>query len=114
MIKRFYNIIMKLLFNKKSKEEMFQDSEERFLNIISSKEYGDMISKQMSEVKQRAKNNQFIDTREMAIEVPYPYNDYVDYVSFLAEIYEAEDEFWKEIYEDSEADYWINENKNNF
>ena len=55
MIKRFYNIIMKLLFNKKSKEEELQLFEERFLNIISSKEYGDMISKQMLEVKQRAK-----------------------------------------------------------
>ena len=55
MIKRFYNIIMKLLFNKKSKEEELQAFEERFLNIISSKEYGDMISKQMLEVKQRAK-----------------------------------------------------------
>lgn len=37
-----------------------------------------------------------------------------EYDKFLAEIYEAEDEFWKEVYEDSEADYWINENKNNF
>ena len=55
MIKRFYNIIMKLLFNKKSKEKELQIFEERFLNIISSKEYGDMISKQMLEVKQRAK-----------------------------------------------------------
>lgn len=55
MIKRFYNIIMKLLFNKKSKEKELQVFEERFLNIISSKEYGDMISKQMLEVKQRAK-----------------------------------------------------------
>ena len=55
MIKKFYNIIMKLLFNKKSKEEEFQEAEERFLNIISSKEYGEMISKQMLEVKQRAK-----------------------------------------------------------
>lgn len=55
MIKRFYNIIMKLLFNKKSKEEEFQETEERFLNIISSKEYGDMISKQMLEAKQHAK-----------------------------------------------------------
>ena len=55
MIKRFYNIIMKLLFNKKSKEEELQLFEERFLNIISSKEYGDMISKQMLEAKQRAK-----------------------------------------------------------
>ena len=55
MIKRFYNIIIKLLFNKKSKEEMLQNAEERFLNIISSKEYGEMISKQMLEAKQRAK-----------------------------------------------------------
>ena len=55
MIKRFYNIIRNLLFNKKSKEEELQLFEERFLNIISSKEYGDMISKQMLEVKQRAK-----------------------------------------------------------
>ena len=54
MIKRFYNIIMKL-FNKKSKEEELQLFEERFLDIISSKEYGEMISKQMLEVKQRAK-----------------------------------------------------------
>jgi hypothetical protein len=50
---------MKLLFNKKSKEEEFQEAEERFLNIISSKEYGDMISKQMSEVRQRAKKRNF-------------------------------------------------------
>ena len=55
MIKRFYNIIRNLLFNKKSKEEELQLFEERFLNIISSKEYGDMISKQMLEAKQRAK-----------------------------------------------------------
>jgi hypothetical protein len=40
--------------------------------------------------------------------------DFNDYDCFIAECYEAEDEFWKEIYEDSEADYWINENKNNF
>lgn len=36
------------------------------------------------------------------------------YKQFLAEIYEAEDEFWKEIYEDIEADRLINENKENF
>lgn len=46
---------MKLLFNKKSKEEEFQEAEERFLNIISSKEYGDMIAREMLEVKKRAK-----------------------------------------------------------
>lgn len=56
-------------------------------------------------------SNRFIDTGEMVIEVPYPYNNYV---SFLVECYEAEDEFWKGIYEEIEADYWINENKNIF
>ena len=59
MIKRFYNIIRNLLFNKKSKEEAKEEElqlfEERFLNIFSSKEYGDMLSKQMLEAKQRAK-----------------------------------------------------------
>ena len=40
--------------------------------------------------------------------------DFSKYDCFLAECYETEDEFWKEIYEDSEADYWINESKNNF
>ena len=56
-------------------------------------------------------SNQFVDTGEMVIEAPYPYNNYI---LFLAECYEAEDEFWKGIYEDIEADYWINENKNKF
>lgn len=37
-----------------------------------------------------------------------------EYDCFIAECYEAEDEFWKGIYEDIEADYWINEDKNNF
>jgi hypothetical protein len=50
---------MKLFFNKKSKEEELQLFEERFLDIISSKEYGEMISKQMSEVRQRAKKRNF-------------------------------------------------------
>jgi hypothetical protein len=50
---------MKLFFNKKSKEEELQLFEERFLDMISSKEYGDMISKQMSEVRQRAKKRNF-------------------------------------------------------
>ena len=56
-------------------------------------------------------SNQFIDTGEMVIEVPYPYSEYN---CFIAECYEAEDEFWKGIYEEIEADYWIDENKNNF
>lgn len=30
------------------------------------------------------------------------------YDEFIAECYEAEDEFWKEVFEDIEADYWIN------
>ena len=42
---------------KKSKKEELQLFEERFLNIISSKEYGEMVSKQMLEVKQRAKKH---------------------------------------------------------
>jgi hypothetical protein len=50
---------MKLFFNKKSREEELQLFEERFLDIISSKEYGEMISKQMSEVRQRAKKRNF-------------------------------------------------------
>lgn len=40
--------------------------------------------------------------------------NYNDYISFLAEIYEAEEEFWKEMYEDIVSDYWITENKNIF
>ena len=45
----------------------------------------------------------------MIIEIPYPYSKYD---CFIAECYEAEDEFWKGIYEEIEADYWINEEKN--
>ena len=40
--------------------------------------------------------------------------DFDKYEQFLAEQYEIEDEFWKGVYEEIEADYWINENKNNF
>jgi hypothetical protein len=40
--------------------------------------------------------------------------DFNNYDCFIAECYEAEDEFWKGIYEDIEADYWINEEKENF
>ena len=38
--------------------------------------------------------------------------DFSGYDCFLAECYEAEDEFWKELFENIEADYWIEENKN--
>lgn len=62
-------------------------------------------------IQKSVPSNQFIDTGEMIIEVPYPYNEYI---SFLAECYEAEDKFWKGIYEDIESDYWINEEKENF
>ena len=37
-----------------------------------------------------------------------------NYEQFLAELDEAEDEFFKQEFEELEADYWINENKNNF
>ena len=40
--------------------------------------------------------------------------DFSKYDCFIAECYEAEDEYWQFIYEENEADYWINENKNNF
>ena len=40
--------------------------------------------------------------------------DFNKYNNFLAECYEAEDEFWREIYEDIEAEKVINEEKNNF
>lgn len=36
-----------------------------------------------------------------------------EYDQFLSECYEAEDEFWKEVYENSEAEKWINEAKEN-
>jgi hypothetical protein len=65
---------MKLLFNKKSKEEEFQEAEERFLNIISSKEYGDMISKQMLEVKQRAKKRNLKILKIRLIKHPSKYS----------------------------------------
>lgn len=40
--------------------------------------------------------------------------DFSKYDCFIAECYEAEDEFWKEIYEDIEADKVISEQKENF
>lgn len=40
--------------------------------------------------------------------------DFNEYDDILAEFYEAENEFWKGIYEEIEADYWINEEKENF
>lgn len=42
-------------------------------------------------------------------------NDYINikaYDQFIAEIYEAQDQFFKELMEDLEADYIINEMKN--
>lgn len=30
-----------------------------------------------------------------------------DYLEFLADLYEQEDLFWKEYFEDIEVDYWI-------
>lgn len=39
--------------------------------------------------------------------------DFNEYDDILAECYEAEDEFWKGIYEDIEADYWIDYMKEN-
>jgi hypothetical protein len=40
--------------------------------------------------------------------------DFNDYDCFIAECYEAENEFWKGICEEIEADYWINKEKENF
>ena len=41
--------------------------------------------------------------------------DFDKYNCIVAECYEAEDEFWKGIYEDCEAEYWIDyEKENNF
>ena len=40
--------------------------------------------------------------------------DFNKYDCFIAECYEAEDEFWKGVYKEIEADYWINEEKENF
>lgn len=40
--------------------------------------------------------------------------DFNEYDDILAECYEAEDEFWKGIYEEIETDRWINEEKENF
>lgn len=60
-------------------------------------------------IQEPVSSNQFVDTGETVIEVPYPYNEYI---SFLAECYEAEDEFWEDVFNDMEADYWIDEAKN--
>lgn len=35
-----------------------------------------------------------------------------EYDCFIAECYEAEDEFWEDVFNDMEADYWIDEAKN--
>ena len=40
--------------------------------------------------------------------------DFNKYYEFLAECYEAEDEFWKELFEDKVAEDTINEIKENF
>ena len=40
--------------------------------------------------------------------------DFSEYDSFIAECYEAEDEFWKELFEDRVAEDAINEIKENF
>ena len=40
--------------------------------------------------------------------------DFKEYYQFLAECYEAEDEFWKEYFEDIEADRVISEQKEIF
>ena len=40
--------------------------------------------------------------------------DFKEYDQFLAECYEAEDEFWRSIYEDIEADTIISLEKENF
>jgi hypothetical protein len=40
--------------------------------------------------------------------------DFSGYDSFIAECYEAEDEFWKELFEDRVAEDAINEIKENF
>ena len=33
------------------------------------------------------------------------------YDEFLAEEYEVEDQFWKEMWEDLEAEYWLSKNQ---
>jgi len=38
--------------------------------------------------------------------------NFKDYDCFIAECYEAEDEFWEDVFNDMEADYWIDEAKN--
>ena len=41
-------------------------------------------------------------------------DSYEDYLQFLAECDEAEEEFWKELCEEEQAEYWIEEYKNIF
>lgn len=55
-------------------------------------------------------SNVFLDIGEEIIEVPWTP---IEYNCFIAECYETEDEFWKEVFEDTEADYWIDHYKNN-
>ena len=38
--------------------------------------------------------------------------NFEEYDCFIAECYEAEDEFWEDVFNDMEADYWIDEAKN--
>ena len=38
--------------------------------------------------------------------------NFEEYDCFIAEYYEAEDEFWEDVFNDMEADYWIDEAKN--
>ena len=40
------------------------------------------------------------------MEIDYKYD------CFIAECYEAENEFWEDVFKDMEADYWIDEVKN--
>ena len=37
-----------------------------------------------------------------------------DYYNILAEAYEAEDNFWKELWEELEEDYWRDYGKENY
>lgn len=38
--------------------------------------------------------------------------NFEEYDCFIAECYEVEDEFWEDIFKDTEAGYWIDETKN--
>ena len=52
--------------------------------------------------------------RWIEIEYKLKQKDFSEYNSFIAECYEAEDEFWKELFEDRVAEDAINELKENF